>query len=121
MQRADLECGLRMLAADPPRPWSPGVPWLQDGRTKRSPIFANSRAVISRTPLAEADGNRTRLTRMPGHTGFEDREGHQAPSRLPRAPARAGPEDEVASQAGPAAPGDRAGRRCGVGVRGVRA
>src|SRR5690242_18653893 len=28
---------------------------------------------------AEADGNRTRLTRMPGHTGFEDREGHQPP------------------------------------------
>src|SRR6478736_3021908 len=46
--------------------------------------------VISRTTLAEADGNRTRLTRMPGHTGFEDREGHQAPARLPRAPTRAG-------------------------------
>ena len=32
--------------------------------------------------VAEADGNRTRLTRIPGHTGFEDREGHQAPKRL---------------------------------------
>jgi len=32
--------------------------------------------------LAEADGNRTRSTRIPGHTGFEDREGHQAPERL---------------------------------------
>src|ERR1035437_9218271 len=32
--------------------------------------------------MAEADGNRTRLTRIPGHTGFEDREGHQAPVRL---------------------------------------
>lgn len=32
--------------------------------------------------VAEADGNRTRQTRMPGHTGFEDREGHQAPIRL---------------------------------------
>jgi len=29
--------------------------------------------------LAEADGNRTRLTEILGHVGFEDREGHQAP------------------------------------------
>jgi hypothetical protein len=27
--------------------------------------------------VAEADGNRTRLARIPGHTGFEDREEHQ--------------------------------------------
>jgi hypothetical protein len=27
--------------------------------------------------LAEADGNRTRLTGMPGHNGFEDRARHQ--------------------------------------------
>jgi hypothetical protein len=34
--------------------------------------------VASKLPVvAEADGNRTRLTRMPGHSGFEDREGHQ--------------------------------------------
>src|SRR5947199_322925 len=32
--------------------------------------------------MAEADGNRTRLTRVPGHIGFEDRGGHQAPTRL---------------------------------------
>ena len=32
--------------------------------------------------MAEADGNRTRLTRLPGHTGFEDREEHQPPERL---------------------------------------
>src|SRR5690349_14810137 len=32
--------------------------------------------------MAEADGNRTRLTRIPGHTGFEDREGHQPPEHL---------------------------------------
>jgi len=29
--------------------------------------------------LAEADGNRTRLTEILGHVGFEDREDHQAP------------------------------------------
>jgi len=34
--------------------------------------------------VAEADGNRTRLTEILGHTGFEDREGHQAPTRLRR-------------------------------------
>src|SRR2546427_711499 len=32
---------------------------------------------------AEADGNRTRLTELLGHVGFEDRGGHQAPRRLP--------------------------------------
>lgn len=32
--------------------------------------------------MAEADGNRTRLTRFPGHAGFEDREVHQQPKRL---------------------------------------
>jgi hypothetical protein len=32
--------------------------------------------------MAEADGNRTRLTEMLGHVGFEDRGGHQAPLRL---------------------------------------
>ncbi|MCW2501744.1 MAG: hypothetical protein JWO79_28 [Actinomycetia bacterium] len=32
--------------------------------------------------MAEADGNRTRLARIPGHSGFEDREGHQPPERL---------------------------------------
>jgi hypothetical protein len=31
---------------------------------------------------AEADGNRTRLPEILGHLGFEDREGHQAPTRL---------------------------------------
>jgi hypothetical protein len=35
--------------------------------------------------LAEADGNRTRQAEILGFTGFEDREGHQAPVRLPRA------------------------------------
>src|SRR3954453_18576147 len=34
-------------------------------------------------PLAEADGNRTRLTEVLGHVGFEDRGGHQLPERLP--------------------------------------
>jgi hypothetical protein len=29
--------------------------------------------------VAEADGNRTRLTEVLGHIGFEDRGGHQAP------------------------------------------
>jgi hypothetical protein len=33
--------------------------------------------------VAEADGNRTRLTRIPGHIGFEDRGEHQLPERLP--------------------------------------
>src|SRR5450756_925266 len=43
--------------------------------------------------MAEADGNRTRLTRIPGHTGFEDREGHQAPVRLHvTIPAHASPD-----------------------------
>ncbi len=32
---------------------------------------------------AEADGNRTRLRRMPPHTGVEDRGDHQVPRRLP--------------------------------------
>lgn len=32
--------------------------------------------------VAEADGNRTRLTEVLGHVGFEDRGGHQAPIRL---------------------------------------
>src|SRR5579863_6773328 len=32
--------------------------------------------------MAEADGNRTRLTGILGHTDFEDQEGHQAPRRL---------------------------------------
>jgi hypothetical protein len=36
--------------------------------------------------MAEADGNRTRLTEMLGHVGFEDRGGHQAPIRLPGDP-----------------------------------
>ncbi len=35
------------------------------------------------TLLAEADGNRTRLTEMLGHVGFEDRGEHQLPERLP--------------------------------------
>jgi selenide,water dikinase len=34
--------------------------------------------------VAEADGNRTRLTEMLGHYGFEDRGEHQLPERLPR-------------------------------------
>lgn len=29
--------------------------------------------------MAEVDGNRTRLTGMPGHTDFEDQGGHQTP------------------------------------------
>ena len=33
--------------------------------------------------VAEADGNRTRLAELLDHVGFEDRGGHQAPSRLP--------------------------------------
>jgi len=32
--------------------------------------------------VAEADGNRTRLTGILGHADFEDQEGHQAPRRL---------------------------------------
>ncbi len=38
------------------------------------------------TLLAEADGNRTRLTEMLGHVGFEDRGEHQLPERLPGTP-----------------------------------
>src|SRR6476469_1552774 len=34
--------------------------------------------------LAEADGNRTRQAELLDFTGFEDREGHQAPVRLRR-------------------------------------
>ena len=34
--------------------------------------------------MAEADGNRTRLAELLDHVGFEDRGGHQAPSRLLR-------------------------------------
>ena len=33
--------------------------------------------------VAEADGNRTRLTEILGHYGFEDRGEHQLPERLP--------------------------------------
>jgi hypothetical protein len=29
--------------------------------------------------MAEADGNRTRLTELLGHVGFRGREGHQTP------------------------------------------
>jgi hypothetical protein len=36
--------------------------------------------------LAEADGNRTRPAQILGHTGVEDREGHQPPERLRRSP-----------------------------------
>jgi hypothetical protein len=32
--------------------------------------------------VAEAEGNRTPLTEILGHNGFEDRGGHQAPLRL---------------------------------------
>jgi selenide, water dikinase len=38
--------------------------------------------VRSTTAGAEADGNRTRLAGIPGHSDFEDQEGHQAPKRL---------------------------------------
>ena len=44
--------------------------------------------------MAEADGNRTRLTEILGHVGFEDRGGHQTPRRLPA--------DHLAAHAGPA-------------------
>src|SRR3954454_21332852 len=37
---------------------------------------------VRRRP-AEADGNRTRLTEILGHVGFEDRGEHQLPERLP--------------------------------------
>lgn len=33
-----------------------------------------------RPELAEVDGNRTRLTEILGHIGFEDRGGHQTPN-----------------------------------------
>jgi hypothetical protein len=49
---------------------------------------------ITRQPLpelAEADGNRTRLTEILGHVGFEDRGGHQAPLRLPHSDILPGP------------------------------
>lgn len=53
---------------------------------------------------AEADGNRTRLPEILGHLGFEDREGHQAPTRLHR-PYRLpeGPRDPFPRPRGPAA------------------
>jgi hypothetical protein len=35
-----------------------------------------------RSPLAEADGNRTRQAEILDFTGFEDRDGHQARVRL---------------------------------------
>jgi hypothetical protein len=41
-------------------------------------VTEGSRA--ERKPLvAEADGNRTRLSRVAAHTGFEDRGAHQDP------------------------------------------
>jgi hypothetical protein len=41
--------------------------------------------------MAEADGNRTRLSRVAAHTGFEDRGAHQDPDTSAGSlPARAG-------------------------------
>jgi hypothetical protein len=48
----------------------------------QQPIGHDTPACGHKGWLAEADGNRTRLARVPGHTGFEDREGHQPPERL---------------------------------------
>jgi hypothetical protein len=39
--------------------------------------------------LAEADGNRTRLTEMLGHYGFEDRARHQTRNASASNPSRA--------------------------------
>src|SRR3954453_6742511 len=45
-------------------------------RTPPAVRFVHVR-ILLQTVLAEADGNRTRLTGEPGHYGFEDRARHQ--------------------------------------------
>ena len=70
-------------ALDPSAPEPLRRPVPTPGRRAPRPCAAYDVAGRSRTPpgrrrsLAEADGNRTRLTGMPGHYGFEDRARHQ--------------------------------------------
>ncbi len=53
-------------------------------KCKRVNIVAKSARVQLSKRVAEADGNRTRLTEILGHVGVEDRGGHQAPRHLHR-------------------------------------
>ena len=48
-------------------------------------------SLLADAAVAEADGNRTRQAEVLDFTGFEDREGHQAPVRL-RGVTLAGPD-----------------------------
>ena len=47
-----------------------------------SKAIASDHFAAAFAQVAEADGNRTRRRRSAPPTGFEDRGGHQAPSRL---------------------------------------
>src|SRR5690606_8777214 len=65
--------GTRRRGSSMPAPWA------------RAAVVSCGRGLVwpwPRVAVAEADGNRTRLTRIPDHAGFEDREGHQPPERL---------------------------------------
>ena len=61
----------------------------QADRPAAAPVTAGAAAAggarSRRRGVAEADGNRTRLARIPDHDGFEDRGGHQAPYASARA------------------------------------
>ena len=59
---------------------SPPRPGVRPGPARAHPHSTESTG--SRKWVAEADGNRTRQAERLGLTGFEDREGHQAPRRL---------------------------------------
>ena len=59
---------------------------LRDGAAR---VGVHARDLTCKPPttasaVAEADGNRTRLTGILGHTDFEDQEAHQVPRRLHR-------------------------------------
>ena len=52
------------------------------GHRQRPGCRTTARPGTAFVQVAEADGNRTRRRRSAPSTGFEDRGGHQAPSRL---------------------------------------
>ena len=58
------------------------LPWTGERNALLMHDHHVSRTVSAGQPVAEADGNRTRLAEILGHVGFEDRGGHQAPLRL---------------------------------------